>query len=236
MSEQVENQPKTITPRVIVLTLIVVVVIPFLPLLISRQWDWWEAWIYAFISILGWAISRALAARRHPDLLAERARFLRHEDAKTWDKYLSPIVGFGSGLVLLVVGLDALYGWSPPFSLPVKLLALFAILAGYILGTLALMENRFFSGMVRIQTERGHRVVSSGLYGWIRHPGYAGALLTYLATPFFLDSRWALLPAVFITIVLIIRTRLEDKALQDELEGYRAYAERVRYCLLPGVW
>ena len=236
MSEQLENQPKTITLRVIVLTLTVVVVIPFLPLLISRQWDWWEAWIYAFISILGYAISRALAARRHPDLLAERARFLRHEGAKTWDKYLSPIVGLGSGLVLLVVGLDALYGWSPPFSLPVKLLALFAILAGYILGTLALMENRFFSSMVRIQTERGHRVVSSGPYGWIRHPGYAGALLTYLATPFFLDSRWALLPAVFITIVLIIRTRLEDKALQDELEGYRAYAERVRYRLLPGVW
>jgi protein-S-isoprenylcysteine O-methyltransferase Ste14 len=236
MSEKVENQPKTITPRVIVLMLVVVVGIPFLPLLISRQWDWWEAWIYAFISILGFATSRALAARRHPDLLAERARFLRHEDAKGWDKYLAPIVGLGSGLILIVVGLDALYGWSPSFSLPVKMLALFAILAGYVLGTLALMENRFFSGMVRIQTERGHSVVSSGPYGWIRHPGYAGALLTYLATPFFLDSRWALLPAVFITIVLIIRTRLEDKTLQDELEGYRAYAERVRYRLLPGVW
>ena len=236
MSEQVENQPKAITPRVIVLTLIVVVGIPFLPLLISRQWDWWEAWIYAFISIFGFAISRALAARRYPDLLAERARFIRHEDAKTWDKYLSPIVGLGSGLILIVVGLDALYGWSPPFSLPVKILALFAILAGYALGSLALMENRFFSGMVRIQTERGHHVVSSGPYGWIRHPGYAGALLTYLATPFFLDSRWALLPAVLITIVLIVRTSLEDKTLQNELEGYRAYAERVRYRLLPGVW
>ena len=62
------------------------------------------------------------------------------------------------------------------------------------------------------------------------------ALLTYLATPFFLDSRWALLPAVFLTIVLVIRTSLEDKTLQDVLEGYRAYAERVRYRLLPGVW
>lgn len=236
MSEQVENQPKTITPRVIALILIVVVGIPFLPLLISRQWDWWEAWVYAFISIFGFVISRVLAARRHPDLLAERARFLRHEDAKTWDKYLSPMVGLGSGLILIVVGLDALYGWSPPFSLPVKILALFAILAGYLLGTLALMENRFFSGMVRIQTERGHHVVSSGPYAWIRHPGYAGALLTYLATPFFLDSRWAMLPAMFITIVLIIRTSLEDKTLQNELEGYRAYTERVRYRLLPGVW
>jgi protein-S-isoprenylcysteine O-methyltransferase Ste14 len=236
MSEQVESQPKTITPRVIVLMLIVVVGIPFLPLLISRQWDWWEAWIYAFISIFGFVISRALAARRHPDLLAERARFLRHQDAKTWDKFLSPMVGLGSGLILIVVGLDALYGWSPPFSLPVKILALLAILAGYVLGTLALMENRFFSGMVRIQTERGHHVVSSGPYGWIRHPGYAGALLTYLATPFFLDSRWALLPAMFITIVLIVRTSLEDKTLQNELEGYHAYAERVRYRLMPGVW
>jgi len=236
MSEQVESQPKTITPRVIVLMLIVVVGIPFLPLLISRQWDWWEAWIYAFISIFGFVISRVLAARRHPDLLAERARFLRHEDAKTWDKYLSPMVGLGSGLILIVVGLDALYGWSPPFSLPVKILALFTILAGYALGSLALMENRFFSGMVRIQTERGHHVVSSGPYGWIRHPGYAGALMTYLATPFFLDSRWAILPAMLITIVLIVRTSLEDKTLQNELEGYRAYAERVRYRLLPGVW
>jgi protein-S-isoprenylcysteine O-methyltransferase Ste14 len=236
MSEQVESQPKTITPRVIVLMLIVVVGIPFLPLLISRQWDWWEAWIYAFISIFGFVISRALAARRHPDLLAERARFLRHQDAKTWDKFLSPMVGLGSGLILIVVGLDALYGWSPPFSLPVNILALLAILAGYVLGTLALMENRFFSGMVRIQTERGHHIVSSGPYGWIRHPGYAGALLTYLATPFFLDSRWALLPAVFITIVLIVRTSLEDQTLQNELEGYHAYAERVRYRLMPGVW
>jgi protein-S-isoprenylcysteine O-methyltransferase Ste14 len=234
--EQMENQPKTITPRTIVLMLFFVVVIPFLPLLISRQWDWWEAWIYAIIGILGFATSRILAARRHPDLLAERARLLQHEDAKPWDKLLSPLVGLGGGLIPLVVGLDALYGWSPPFSVPAKIVALFIILAGYALGTWALMENRFFSSMVRIQTDRGHQVVSSGPYRWIRHPGYTGALLTYLATPIFLDSRWAFLPALFLTIVLVIRTRLEDKALQDELEGYRAYTIRVRYRLLPGVW
>ena len=70
----------------------------------------------------------------------------------------------------------------------------------------ALIENRFFSGMVRIQTERGHQVVSSGPYRWMRHPGYAGALVTYLATPLFLDSIWAFLPAVFLTVVLVIRT------------------------------
>jgi protein-S-isoprenylcysteine O-methyltransferase Ste14 len=213
-----------------------VVVIPFLPLLISSRWDWWEAWVYAIICILGFAISRVLAARRHPDLLAERARFMQHENAKPWDKLMAPLVGLGGGLVPLVAGLDVLFDWSPTFSLPVKIVSLVIILAGYALGSYALIENRFFSGMVRIQTDRGHQVVSSGPYRWMRHPGYAGALLTYLATPLFLDSRWAFLPAVFFTILLVIRTGLEDRVLQDELEGYRDYARRVRYRLLPGVW
>jgi protein-S-isoprenylcysteine O-methyltransferase Ste14 len=90
--------------------------------------------------------------------------------------------------------------------------------------------------MVRIQTDRGQRVVSSGPYRWLRHPGYAGALLAYLATPFLLDSLWALLPALFLMVVLVIRTRLEDQILQVELPGYSDYVQRVRYRLLPGVW
>ena len=230
------NQQRTISPRVVVLMLFFVVVIPFLPLLISWRWDWWEAWVYAIIGIVGFAISRALAARRHPDLLAERARFMQHENAQPWDKLLAPLVGLGSGLVPLVVGLEALFDWSSTVSWPVKILALVIILAGYALASYALIENRFFSGMVRIQTDRGHHVVSSGPYRWLRHPGYAGALLTYLATPLFLDSRWAFLPAVFVTILLVIRTGLEDRVLQAELEGYRDYVRQVRYRLLPGVW
>lgn len=231
-----ENQQKTFTPGTVIVMLFFVVVVPFLPLLMTRQWDWWEAWLYGIISILGFTVSRALAARRHPDLLAERARYLRHEDAKSWDRILSPLVGLGGGLILVVVGFDALLGWSPPFSPPLKILALIAILAGYALASYALIENRFFSGMVRIQSDRGHQVVSSGPYRWMRHPGYAGALLLYLATPLFLDSWWAFVPAVFLTIVLVIRTNLEDKTLQDELEGYREYADRVRYRLLPAIW
>ena len=188
------NLQRTISPRVVVLMLFFVVVIPFLPLLISWRWDWGEAWVYAIICILGFAISRVLAARRHLDLLAERARFMQHENAKPWDRLLAPLVGLGGGLIPLVVGLDALFDWSPTFSLPVKIVSLVIILAGYALGSYALIENRFFSGMVRIQIDRGHQVVSSGPYRWMRHPGYAGALLTYLATPLFLDSLWAFLP------------------------------------------
>lgn len=230
------NQQKTISPRVVVQVLFFIVVIPFLPLLISWRWDWWEAWVFAIICILGFGISRALAARRHPDLLNERARFMQHESAKPWDKLLAPLVGLGGNLIPLVAGLDALFDGSPAFSLPMKIVSLVIILAGYALGSYALIENRFFSGMVRIQADRGQQVVSSGPYGWMRHPGYAGALLAYLATPLFLDSRWAFLPAVLLTIVLVIRTGLEDRTLQDELEGYRDYARRVHYRLLPGIW
>jgi len=230
------NQQRTITPRVIVQYLFLVVVIPFLPLLISRHWDWWEAWVFAIIYILGFVVSRALAERRNPGLLVERTRFLQQKDAKPWDKVLVPLVGLGICLIPLVAGLDALFGWPPTFSLPLKILALVIFLAGYAFGSYALIENRFCSTMVRLQTERGQQVVSSGPYHWVRHPGYAGALWSNLAIPLFLDAAWAFLPAAFLTIVLVIRTSLEDKTLQDELAGYRDYARRVRYRLLPGVW
>lgn len=231
-----EHPNKVLTPRVLIQVFLFVVVVPFLPLLISRQWDWWEAWVYGIISVLGFAISRALAARRHPGLLAERARMLRHEDAKSWDKTLGPLVGLGGALLPLVAGLEALFDWPGRFSLMVELVGLALLLAGYVLGGYALVENAYFSGMVRIQTDRGQHVVSTGPYRWMRHPGYAGALLAFLGTPLFLDSAWAFLPALFLTIVLLIRTHLEDQTLQAELEGYRDYAGRVRYRLLPGVW
>ena len=230
------NQHKIFTPRAVIQILIFVVATPLLPLLISRSWDWWEAWVFAFINIAGFAVSRALAALRNPDLLAERAQFMGHENVMPWDKILAPLSVLGGALILVVAGLDELFNWSPAFSLPVKLAALCIILAGYLLGSYALIENRFFSGMVRIQNERGHQVISSGPYRWIRHPGYTGAIWSYLATPLFLDSIWAFIPAGFLVIIVTIRTNLEDRALHNELDGYGEYANSVRYRLLPGIW
>jgi len=192
--------------------------------------------VYAIISIIGFILSRFLAARRHPGLLAERAHFTQHENTESWDKILGPLVGLGGGLILLIAGLDALLDWSSIFNLILKIVSLLIIVAGYSLSAYALIENRFFSGVVRLQQDRGHYVVSSGPYHWIRHPGYAGGLLTYIAVPVFLDAAWAFLPAVFLVITLVIRTKLEDKTLQDRLAGYSDYAKQVRYRLLPGVW
>jgi protein-S-isoprenylcysteine O-methyltransferase Ste14 len=224
------------TPRVVLQVFLFVVLGPFLPLLLSGNWGWCEAWIYAAALIVSFAVSRLIAARRHPDLLAERARFMEHPDAKPWDRVLAPLIGLGSVAILVVAGLDERLDWSPGFGLEAEAVALVAILSGLALGSYALVENRFFSGVVRIQFDRGHQVVSGGPYRWVRHPGYVGAILLYAATPVFLDSQWALIPALVFCAILVLRTSLEDRTLQMELPGYREYAQKVRFRLLPGIW
>ncbi len=230
------TQTKLMTPKTIYRLVLVLIVFPMTPMIISGVWNWWEAWAYVIISILGFIVSRALAARRDPDIIAERARSMEMQDAKPWDKILSPMLAFGSLLILIVAGADKGFGWSTPFTLNTKLAALLVIILGFAFGSWALIENKFFSGVVRIQTDRGHHVVTTGPYRFVRHPGYAGALWTYLAMPILFDSIWAFIPAVFLLGVLVLRTSLEDRTLQAELPGYAEYAQRTRYRLLPGIW
>lgn len=212
------------------------IIFPMFPLLLSGRWDWWEAWFYAFVCLMSFVVSRVLVSRKYPDLLAERGKFLKHANAQPWDKLLAPLVGLGGNLVPVTVGLEALYGQRFVFSLPVKLIAMILFLAGMLWSSYALMENRYFSGMVRLQSERGHQVITGGPYRFMRHPGYAGALLAYLTAPLFLDSLWTYLPVALVLFVIVIRTRLEDHFLQAELPGYKEYAQKVRYRLIPGIW
>ena len=230
------NRERILTPRTLIMVFFFIIIVPLLPLIISWRWDWWEAWVYAGINIFGFIISRVLAGRKNPGLLAERGKFLQHQNPETWDKTLSPLLGLGGGLIPIVAGVDALFGSSAQFSIGLKIFAVVILLMGFVIGSYALIANRFFSGMVWIQTERGHQVVDTGPYRWVRHPGYAGSLLTYPVIPLLLDSWWAFIPVFFTIVVIVIRTRLEDQTLQEKLEGYREYAQRVRYRLIPGIW
>jgi len=232
-----DTKPKLFSAGLIFQLLLVLVVIPLLPMLISWRWDWWAAWAYALIICLGFVFSRALAARKHPGLLAERAGSLSREDAKPWDRILAPAMALGGMTVPLVAGLEQRFAWTPePFSLAVKLAAIAVMVLAYVFASWAMIENAFFSGIVRIQTERGHTVCTSGPYRWLRHPGYLGGFWSYLAMPLILDSAWAFLPVALLLAVTVLRTALEDRTLQAELPGYREYAGRVRYRLFPGIW
>jgi len=96
--------------------------------------------------------------------------------------------------------------------------------------------DRFFSSVVRVQTDRGHVVCDTGPYRFVRHPGYSGNIIPLFGIVLALGSVWTLIPAVVTTIISVIRTALEDQTLQEELSGYRDYAQRVRYRLIPGIF
>jgi len=230
------EKEKILTPRVAIQVLVFIVFIPMMPLIISWQWDWWEAWFYALVSSLGFIISRYLAWRRNPDILAERGKFLQHDNPEPFDKILSPLLGLVGGLIPIAAGLDTRFGLAVEFGLVVKAASVVLFLAGYVLGSYALIENTFFSGMVRIQEDRNQHVVNTGPYKWVRHPGYSGALITYIATPFLLDSLWTFVPVALSFVILFLRTALEDKTLQEKLEGYQTYTQKVKYRLIPGLW
>ena len=156
---------------------------------------------------------------------------------KAWDRVLAPLMAISVSFPLVIVaGLDHRYGWSPAFPRWLNILGLVLIAVGYALAAWALVENRFFSGVVRIQTERGHVVCDSGPYRIMRHPGYAGNVLPLPGIVLGLGTVWTLIPAVVALIIIVTRTALEDRTLQEELPGYREYAQRVRYRLFPGIW
>jgi protein-S-isoprenylcysteine O-methyltransferase Ste14 len=195
--------------------------------------SWPMAW-----AVLGiYSASKVVAlAFADPELIKERVAPGQGVDQV--DKVLATLgyLGLYPG-TFVVAGLDAVR-FGPAIHIPqtIKLTALLVFAIGYGIASWAVLCNPFFSTFVRIQNDRDHSVVSSGAYALVRHPGYAGALLSHLALPFALGSIWALLPAFMGTILFVLRTSREDQTLRDHLVGYREYQARVRWRLLPGVW
>jgi protein-S-isoprenylcysteine O-methyltransferase Ste14 len=193
--------------------------------------DWFWAWAYLGVSIAILAVNGLVLPR---ELIAERGA--ARENVKTWDRALTRLILFPYVATWLVAGLDKRYGWSPELSVALHLVALALFALGEGLFTWAMVSNKFFSTAVRLQMERGHSVASGGPYRYVRHPGYVGFILFTLATPLALGSLWGLVTAGMVATLFIVRTALEDRTLCQELDGYEAYARRVRYRLVPGVW
>ncbi|MEW5719963.1 MAG: isoprenylcysteine carboxylmethyltransferase family protein, partial [Chloroflexota bacterium] len=153
-----------------------------------------------------------------------------------WDRVLTSIYAIFLFAIYIVAGLDAgRFQWSAT-PLAVQVVGGIGFVLGSVLVYWAMLANPFLAQVVRIQTERAHQTVSSGPYRYVRHPMYAGILVSYGATPLLLGSWFALAPFAVMAVLLVVRTALEDKTLQAELPGYAEYAQRVRYRLLPRVW
>jgi protein-S-isoprenylcysteine O-methyltransferase Ste14 len=172
--------------------------------------------------------------RFNPDLLAERLG--PGKGAKPWDTAIMSMLGLTQLGRYIVAGLDQRFDWTGGLPLEAQLAAATLCVLGYALVVWATASNAYFSQIVRIQSERGHRVVTDGPYHYVRHPAYVGAIVYELAVLVLLASWWAGIASGLSTILLIVRTALEDRTLQAELAGYADYARQVRYRLLPGIW
>jgi protein-S-isoprenylcysteine O-methyltransferase Ste14 len=211
---------------------------------------WFSAWIYIIWLLLFSAVFMAAMARWNPGLLNLRGAPRREMKTRPMPSYEKV---FFTGFVILVVlipivaGLE-FNGFFVAFPFPgflftviqmpswLVVLGLFFIVFGEILFGWAMVVNPFFHGMMTIQDDRKHQVVSRGPYGWIRHPGYLGQILLYLGTPLFLASWWALLLGLVMTGVFIYRTAKEDSTLRKDLPGYQEYANHIRKRLIPRLW
>jgi protein-S-isoprenylcysteine O-methyltransferase Ste14 len=199
--------------------------------------NWWEAWAYSGTGLLVMIISRTIIITKFPDLAVERSQAQDKENVKDWDRFLMPFTALIAPMISwIVVGLDERFSWSPDLPNTVQIIALVVIQVGSLIGTWAMITNRFFSSHVRIQTDRGHSVVKDGPYRFVRHPGYAGGILSWIASPVFFSSYWVIIPVFLAITASVIRTAKEDQTLQDELPGYREYTQEVKYRLLPGIW
>ncbi len=239
-SHQKENKPgasSSIGWRALLRFALYLILTP-LPLFVAAgRVNWTMAWIFFGLNVTFTIFSRLIAYRKNPAVLMERAQSLEAENVKEWDKGLVLIVALiGPISIFVVAGLDLRFSWLPEVALSWQIAGLILVVLGYTFGSWALIANAYFSAVVRIQAERGHTVIREGPYRYVRHPAYASSIVTFLAFPLMLASLWALIPAVFTILAVILRTSLEDRTLLDELPGYYQYAQETRYRLLPGVW
>jgi protein-S-isoprenylcysteine O-methyltransferase Ste14 len=196
--------------------------------------DYVSGWICLVVMVIGFSAVTAHVAKRTPSLI--RRRMKAGAGTPLWDRVFVINVQVLFAAILIVGGLDAgRYHWtSLPLWLQVSGLVL--MVAGMLLVAWAMGQNPHFEATVRIQTDQNHRVIESGPYRIVRHPGYVAGIVLFIGIALVLDSAWALVPAFLLAANIVVRSWAEDRFLQENLKGYREFTNRTRRRLIPGVW
>ncbi len=223
--------------RFIFSSLITILIIPAVILFLSGNWLWLEGWIFSL-----WFDAMVLSNMTYlywkdPALLAERSKAPGSDNQKQWDKYLIIGIYLWALIWFIIMPLDAKrFGWSPLFPVWLKVLGGVALLPALYLIYQATVENTYLSTLVRIQTDRKQHVISTGVYGFVRHPLYLGCLLMTLGAPLLLGSLYGFIIGFIGVIAVVGRIIGEENMLVNELEGYEEYKKKVTYRLVPFVW
>jgi protein-S-isoprenylcysteine O-methyltransferase Ste14 len=231
-----KNDTKISAAR-LVSTAVYILLFPTLILLLSADWLWVEGWIFNI-----WFIALCSAAiiylyRHDPALLAERYKKPGTAQQKGWDKYVVYGLALGFTLWIIIMPLDARrFGLSPYFPLWVKIIGGIGLILSSFFFFRAYTDNTYLSPLVRIQSDRKQQLVSTGVYGFVRHPMYLGGILLFIGAPMLLGSFYGILIGVLVTFLLAARIIGEEKMLVKELEGYAEYRKKVKYRLVPFIW
>lgn len=210
---------------------------PAVILFAAGTWRWLEGWLFGLWFAAMVLFTMVYMFRNDPSLLTERAKAPSADNQKKWDKYLLSAIYLIAFAWLIIMPLDAKrFGWSPSFPVWVKVAGGLALLPALYLIYRATVENTFLSTRVRIQTDRKQQVISSGVYGFVRHPLYLGCVLLQIGAPLLLGSIYGMVISAIGIITLVIRILGEEKMLVNELEGYDEYKKKVHYRLIPFVW
>jgi len=204
----------------------------------AGTWWWWEAWVLVGLWTVFGIVMTIFLLRHDPALLAERMRLVPlHKEQKAWDKVLMLLFIIAGIGLYLIPGFDVMrYQWSEPLPVWMKILAMLVHLPCFVFLGWIMRENTYLSQVVKIDEERGHKVITTGPYALVRHPMYTVIIILLFAVPVALGSRFALIIALFLMVLLIVRTYLEDRTLHAELAGYPEYARQTLYRLIPGIW
>jgi protein-S-isoprenylcysteine O-methyltransferase Ste14 len=229
------NQNKTMSKAQTIiraiLTALLLLALLFVP---AGTLNWPEAWIFLLLYFTIVSGVLLLLKKNSPDLLKERTA--QKKDTKSWDKVIMMSYTLLLVAFLILSGLDAKrFGWSD-VPLFLKVIGFLGYLPALGFAFWAMLENAYASNVVRIQEDRGHKVCVTGPYRFVRHPMYVGVILAIICIPLSLGSYYALILSALMIFLFILRTSLEDQTLQEELPGYKEYAQKVRFRLFPGLW
>lgn len=201
---------------------------------VAGRLDWPAAWLVVLLFTGHLVLSRWWLFRHDPELFKERLTTALN--VPHWDRLITRGSRILYPICLATAALDAgRFGWST-MPMIVRAIGTVAVVAAIPVTWWCGVANRFLSDKTRIQSERGHTVVQHGPYRFVRHPLYASRIVLIIGTALTLGSWIALVPAVLIALLLVLRTSLEDRMLTTELPGYRKYAKHVPERLVPGLW
>ena len=225
-----------LTRRLIVHTVVWLVILGAILFLSAGTIDWPEAWVLLIGSGGLGLVSALIIARHDPQLIRERMRGPIQSKQKPWDKALLAVVMVLCIVMFVVAGLDAVRYQMSNMPVWLEVLGAAGIALGIYIFHVVMRTNSYATAVVRIQDERGHQVISTGPYAFVRHPMYSGAAVYFVGIALLLGSWYAVAIAVVLIALFGLRAVWEENTLKAELAGYSDYAQRVRYRLIPGVW